>query len=79
MATFAVDKHILVPKHSKISEKEKKDLIEKYSMTLAELPKIIRSDAALKKIAVKPGDVVKVERESQTASEVDFYRVVVDG
>ena len=75
---FKVDKHTLTPKHVKVSEKEKASLLEKYSVTSKELPKILRTDAALREMDAKPGDVIKVTRNSPTAGESIFYRVIID-
>ena len=68
-----------MPKHVKITEKEKKELLQKYGITQKELPKIKASDAALIKLKAKPGDIIKIIRNSVTAGEAMFYRGVVDG
>jgi DNA-directed RNA polymerase subunit H len=78
MSKFKIDEHILVPKHSKVSEKEKKDILEKYSITLRELPKIMKKDPAIKELDAKPGDVIKITRKSPTAGESVFYRCVTN-
>ena len=75
---FKVDKHILTPKHVKISEKEKTHLFEKYHISSKETPKILKTDAALRELDAKPGDVIKIIRKSPTAGESFFYRVVMD-
>ena len=75
---FKVDKHILTPKHLKISEKEKAQLLEKYHVTSKEMPKILKTDASLRELDAKTGDVIKIIRPSQTAGESIFYRVVSD-
>ena len=75
---FKVDKHTLTPKHSKLSERDKAQLLEKYHVTSKELPKIMKTDAALRELEPKPGDVIKIMRKSPTAGESIFYRVVVD-
>ena len=75
---FKVDKHILTPKHSKASDKEKAQLLEKYHVTSKELPKILKTDASLRELDVKPGDIIKITRKSATAGESLFYRVVMD-
>ena len=75
---FKVDKHILTPKHIKISEKEKILLLEKYQVTSKELPKVFKTDAAIKDLDAKIGDVIKILRKSPTAGESIFYRVVTD-
>jgi DNA-directed RNA polymerase subunit H len=69
--------HILVPKHSKLSEKDKKELMEKYHIDITALPKIFEKDSALQDLDVKIGDVVKISRKSPTAGETVFYRVVI--
>lgn len=78
MAKFDVTKHVLVPKHSKVSEKERKELFEKYSMDFDNLPRIHRNDPSILHLDVKEEDVVKVERNSPTAGKVTFYRRVVN-
>lgn len=75
---YDIRKHILVPEHTKLSEKEKKDLLEKYRISLRELPKIRRDDSAIAHLSAKEGDVIKILRKSQTAGEVLFYRGVVN-
>lgn len=76
-AKFEVTKHELVPKHSKLSEKEAKELFEKYSIELQNLPRIFKNDPAIIDLDVKDGDIVKVSRKSPTAGVTVFYRRVV--
>ena len=78
MKTIDVTNHILVPKHAILNEKDKKELLEKYNISLIDLPKILKTDSAVKHLSPKSGDVVKVIRQSPTAGEVDFYRVVIN-
>jgi len=77
-AKFKVDKHILTPKHYKLGEKDKAQLFEKYHVTSKEMPKILKTDAALRELEPKPGDVIRIVRKSPTAGESIFYRVVSD-
>ncbi len=74
-----VPPHFLVPPHSKLSEAEKKQLLERYKVEVKDLPKILRSDPALVKISCKPGDIIKIDRSSKTAGTSAYYRVVVHG
>lgn len=76
-AKFEVAKHVLVPKHVKVGEKELKEILERYQIEVDNLPRIFRSDPALVDVDVKEGDVVKVIRKSPTAGESVFYRRVV--
>ena len=75
---FKVDKHILTPKHLKLGEREKAQLLEKYRVTSKELPKIIKTDSAIKELDAKLGDIVKIIRKSPTAGDAIFYRAVTD-
>ena len=77
MAKFEVNKHELVPKHSKLSEKEMKELFAKYAIELPNLPRIFKSDPAILDLDVKEGDIIKISRKSPTAGETVFYRRVV--
>ena len=77
MTKFDVNKHVLVPKHSKLSEKERKELFEKYAIDTPNLPRIYKNDPAIQDLDVKEGDIVKVVRRSPTAGEAVFYRRVV--
>ncbi len=72
-----VSKHVLVPKHVKLSEKEKKDLFEQYVADLRDLPRMYKDDPAIQGLDVKEGDVIKIFRKSATAGEAIFYRRVV--
>jgi DNA-directed RNA polymerase subunit H len=75
---FDVTKHFLVPKHNIISEREKKQVLEKYKITYKELPKIMANDSAIKHLKVKVGDIIKVTRISPTAGETVYYRGVIN-
>ena len=77
MAKFEVTKHVLVPKHTKLSEKERKEIFEKYAIDLENLPRIFKNDPAILHLDVKDGDVIKIIRKSPTAGETMFYRRVV--
>jgi len=67
-----------MPKHIKLSDKEKASLLEKYNTTLKELPKILKDDPAIINLNAKPGDVIKIIRESSTAGKSVFYRGVIN-
>lgn len=73
-----IKNHILVPKHEKCSEIEKKNILSKYAAELKDFPKININDAALYNLDVKVGDLIKITRESPTAGKAVFYRVVIE-
>ena len=77
VSTVEIKDHVLVPKHSKLSEKDKKELLEKYNITPKELPKIYKTDPSIRSLSVEAGDVVKIVRKSPTAGESIYYRGVV--
>ncbi|MBW3010956.1 DNA-directed RNA polymerase subunit H [Candidatus Woesearchaeota archaeon] len=74
-----LEKHELIPKHAKIGDRAVKELLEKYNITKAQLPKILASDVVIKNMGLKVGDVLKIERNSPTAGKSVYYRVVADG
>ncbi len=75
---YDIRKHFLVPEHSKLNDKEKKELLERYHISLKELPKISKKDSAITFLNPKEGDVIKVTRKSKTAQEAIFYRGVIN-
>ncbi len=77
-AKYDVTKHILVPKHVKASAKDVKELLDQYKINLLQLPRILKSDAAIADLDVEVDDVIKITRPSPTATETVFYRRVVN-
>jgi len=72
-----IENHILIPKHLKLNEKDKKEFLEKYNITVHELPKIRLDDPAIQKLSPKVDDVIKIIRASLTSGEAVFYRRVI--
>lgn len=75
---LVVSEHMLVPKHEILNDKDKQKLFEEFGITLKNLPKLLVSDAAIKTLNPKEGDVIKITRKSYTAGETVFYRGVVN-
>jgi DNA-directed RNA polymerase subunit H (RpoH/RPB5) len=67
--------HILQPKHTKLSEKEAQELINKLNISKSQLPKIILNDVGLPENC-NIGDVIKIERIEGEKINL-YYRVVV--
>ncbi len=67
--------HILQPKHIKLKEKEAQELLEKFNISKAQLPKILSNDPALPEGCVV-GDIIKIERKEEEKINL-YYRVVV--
>ncbi len=72
-------RHVLVPTHEKLAEKEATAVKERFHASLLELPKISITDPGLHGLKVKQGDIIKIVRKSHTAGEAVFYRGVIDG
>ena len=73
-----ITKHVLVPEHIKLNQKEKAAILEHYNITTKELPKILKSDPLVEKLKANVDDVIKIKRKSHTAGETIFYRAVAD-
>ncbi|MFB6192850.1 MAG: DNA-directed RNA polymerase subunit H [Candidatus Nanohaloarchaea archaeon] len=73
-----VSDHVAVPEHRKMDEDEVEELLEKYDTTKDKLPKIERTDAAIKKLDPEVGDVIEIVRDSPTAGETTYYREVIE-
>lgn len=67
--------HILQPKHTKLKSDEVKKLLEKYNISLSQMPKIHIKDPALPE-GCGVGDVVKIERKEGDKIEIYFRAVV---
>ena len=77
-AKLDITSHVLVPKHTKLSEKDKKELFEKYKISLKDLPRISKTDPAIQHLDIEYGDVIKIERQSPTSGKTIYYRGVLN-
>lgn len=69
--------HILQPKHFKLKPEEAAKLLERYNISLSQLPCIKIGDSALPENC-QIGDIIKIERKSKrTGTALDYYRVVI--
>ncbi len=69
--------HALVPKHEIMKKKDIESALKQFHCKLTNLPRIMDTDAMCLKIAARPGDVLKITRDSATAGEAYYYRLVV--
>lgn len=67
--------HILQPKHSKLNEKESKEVLQKFNVSKSQLPKIYSTDSALPE-GCQIGDIIKIERK-EGEKIYTYYRVVI--
>jgi len=76
---FNITKHSLVPEHVKLTDEEKKSLLQEFNIKLNQLPMILKSDVAIQGLEPKVGDIIKIIRPSPTNIKQAVYRVVVHG
>jgi DNA-directed RNA polymerase subunit H len=79
MEEFDILKHELVPKHEVLKPAEAKRVLEEYKIQPYQLPWIRSQDPVVKRIGAKPGDIIKITRDSPTAGKTVVYRYVVEG
>ena len=73
---FNILKHVLVPKHTLLSLDEKESFMKKYNiMDKSQIPDISFFSPVSIILGIRPEDVVKIERNSRTAIQSDFYRI----
>lgn len=77
MKKIDITKNDLVPKHIILTDNEKHELLNKYKITLRQLPRIFSNDTVIQNLGGKIGDVIKIVRKSSNAGESSYYRVVV--
>jgi len=66
--------HILQPKHTKLKEDEIKKLLDKYNISISQLPKIKFNDPSVPEGCEK-GEILKIERKDGEKIHL-YYRVV---
>jgi DNA-directed RNA polymerase subunit H len=67
----------LVPKHEILSGEEKARLLETLNVIPKQLPKIKKDDPAVLLLGAQKGDIIRITRQSHTAGEYYYYRVVI--
>jgi DNA-directed RNA polymerase subunit H len=77
-ASFDLFNHELVPIHIIASEEEIQLVLNHYGIEKNQLPRIFRDDPAVKVLGARPGQVVRIERDSPTAGKTFYYRLVVN-
>lgn len=77
MKKIDILKHSLVPKTTKLSEKEVEELLKKYNISHVQLPSISIKDPLAKALELEPNDIIRIERISPTGKN-DYFRRVVE-
>ena len=75
---FNILKHTLVPDAQILKEDDLESLKAQYNLkTLMDLPEISRFDPQALALCLRPKQVIKIDRKSDTALEYNYYRVCV--
>ncbi|XP_002133816.3 DNA-directed RNA polymerases I, II, and III subunit RPABC1-like [Drosophila pseudoobscura] len=74
--TINVTKHELVPQHVVLSDVEKKQLFRCYRLKESQMMRMLSSDPVARYYGLKPGQVVKIVRASESAGKYISYRIV---
>ncbi|WP_342304541.1 DNA-directed RNA polymerase subunit H [Methanolobus sp. ZRKC5] len=77
MRKFSLLDHQSIPKHEIMSEDELKSVLKHYAIEKEQLPKIKVVDPVIQEVGAQVGEVVKITRNSQTAGEAFYYRLVI--
>lgn len=73
---FNILKHTLVPKHTILTANEKETFMKKYNiLDKSQIPDISYFSPVSIVLGIRPDDVVKIERNSRTAIQAEFYRI----
>lgn len=70
-------KHVLVPKHEKMSEEDMKRVLEEFASKKSQLPIIYKTDPIARWLGLKHGDTVRITRHNTTSGEYYYYRTCV--
>jgi DNA-directed RNA polymerase subunit H len=75
---FNILKHVFVPSAHILNDDEIANLKSEYNLkTLMDLPEISRFDPQALSLCLRPNQVIKIDRKSDTALEYNYYRVCV--
>ncbi|MHA1948550.1 MAG: DNA-directed RNA polymerase subunit H [Candidatus Thorarchaeota archaeon] len=77
-ASFDLFEHEMVPTHIIAEDTEIQMVIDHYGINKTQLPRIQVRDPAARVLGARPGQVIRIERDSPTAGRTYYYRLVID-
>lgn len=75
--SIVIPEHPSVPRHTIMDQKELDELLTSYHRQKENLQRIFSHDTPIVWLGARPGDVVKIERISETVGVSEGYRVVI--
>jgi DNA-directed RNA polymerase subunit H (RpoH/RPB5) len=69
--------HDYVPEHSILTEEEEKEFFTQYDIKKKDMPKIKSTDPVARHYNMKPGQIIKILRPSETSGYSIYYRAVI--
>ncbi len=72
-----ITEHKLVPTHVLLTQLEKEELLRRYRLKESQLPRIQQVDPVARYLGLKPRDVVRIDRPSETAGRYITYRICI--
>ncbi|MCW1294016.1 MAG: DNA-directed RNA polymerase subunit H [Candidatus Parvarchaeota archaeon] len=67
----------LSPRYRILDSNEADSLLERFKCSRENLPKIKTTDPAVIALKANEGDILEIRRQSKTAGEAIYYRVVI--
>lgn len=75
---FNPTKHILVPEHTKLSQAEASEIMNKYMIkSKLQMPMITHNDVIAKWLGLKQGDIVRIKRYNENSGLSYYYRCCI--
>lgn len=71
--------HVLLPKFEPLTEDEKETFYEDFKCKKRQIPKMLTADPVSRYYNLKPNDIVRIIRPSETSAFTVSYRIVVQG
>jgi DNA-directed RNA polymerase subunit H (RpoH/RPB5) len=69
--------HDYIPEHYILTENETKEFFEQYDIKKKDIPKIKTTDPVARHYNMKPGQIIKIIRPSETSGYSVYYRIVI--
>lgn len=74
---FNITKHEYVPKHTPLTSDEKHEIVKRFHTKSRHFPQILSTDPVCRYFGLIPGDMVRIDRPSETTGMHVVYRIVV--